>query len=126
MGPFENYDKLFALISQLDPDVKFGGEYWRFIFYPVHKVTSFYKQVKKNNVAINPALKEAYEKQLGLLETCTGDWLSPQYVAVTSKAHLYYLKKKWCLAYCDYHKLDFTITAEGERDALRIGWDEGC
>jgi hypothetical protein len=124
MGLFKDYNRLFDLISELDPEIKFEASNWRFNFYSAKRVASSYKQMEKNNIAVGPNHKQAYEQNLGLLENCTGNWMDPQYIAVTSNAHLYDLKKKWCIAYCAFHNLDFTVTVEEETDALRMACDE--
>ncbi|MCE3230508.1 MAG: hypothetical protein K0R52_436 [Alphaproteobacteria bacterium] len=122
MGLFKDYSKLFNLICELVPDVKFHTE-WRFISHSADAVALCYQNMEWDGIAINPVLKEAYEQKLSLLEICTGDCMDTQYIAPTSSAHMYHLMKQWCIAYCEFHNLDFTVTGEGEKDALTRIWE---
>ena len=104
---FQNYDDLFDHIIEmenlkmleLEPD--FRTMQWSFVAYAPHHVTALYMHLKGQDKAI----KEASEKQLPLIEICTGDFTKPEYVVGTQTLNLGYLKKKWALAYCATHNM---------------------
>ena len=119
---FNNYDKLFDFLAQMDSEIKdgklfesylqFEGTNWSFVTYPPDRVAALYQFA----ITIDPDLQEAYDEQLSLLELCTGDYNNPQYIAVTPNIDMDALKKKWCRDYCDFHGLSLCET-DGEGKA---------
>ena len=108
---FQNYDELFDDIVQMenlktleiDPD--FRSMQWSFVSYAPRHVGALYTHLKEQNSAI----KEASEKQLPLIEICTGDFTNPEYVVGAETLNLEYLKKKWTLAHCAAHNMTVAV-----------------
>ena len=131
-----NYNELFELICDTENQMRAsenqmpfgastesGGSGWTFIIHSPHRVESFYynKRESSSDPSIDAAIKEAYEKQLSLVEIRTGDCVNPQYIPITQTGDLYGLKKKWCQSYCEFHELAISERAEEEADASPIG-----
>jgi hypothetical protein len=72
---------------------------WAFTIHPPQRVAAFFAHLKDSCEAI----KEAFEEGLPLIEICTGDFTKPQYIAQTPNTDMDYLKKKWCLDYCNFN-----------------------
>src|SRR3990167_5882666 len=89
---FENYNKLFDFIGEMDSEVKngktfkshveFEGSSWSFVIYSPDKVASFRELAFEIE---DPNFQEACEERLGLLEICTGDFKYPRYIAIRSE-----------------------------------------
>ena len=117
----ENYNKVFDFLAQMDSEIKdgklfesylqFEGTNWSFVIYPPDRVAALYEFA----ITIDPELQKAYDEQLSLLETCTGDYKCPQYIALAPSVDVYELKKKWCHDYCRVHDLALSETdSEGK------------
>ena len=122
---FNNYDKLFDLLAQMDSEIKdgklfesylqFEGRNWSFVTYPPDRVAALYQFA----ITIDPELQEAHDQQLNLLEICTGDYKNPQYIAVTPNIDMDGLKRKWCHDYCAFHGLSLS-EADGEDEIFDL------
>ena len=108
---FENYNKLFDFIGEMDSEVQngktfeshveFEGSSWSFVTYPPERV----KQLYQFDPLAEPSLRQAYDEQLGLLELCSGDYENPRYIALTPDVDVQGLKKQWLQNYCAAHGL---------------------
>src|SRR3990167_7649597 len=124
---FENYNKLFDFISEMDSEaqngktfeshVEFEGSSWSFVSYSPDKVASFRELAFEIE---DPNFQEACEDRLGLLEICEGGFKYPQYIAITPNVDMDELRKKWCLDYCEFHNLTIRETTEEETDSSEI------
>ena len=122
---FNNYDKLFDFLAQMDSEIKdgklfesylqFEGTNWSFVIYPPDRVAALYKFA----TTIDPELQEAHDQQLSLLEICAGDYKNPQYIAVTPNIDMSGLKRKWCHDYCAFHGLALS-EADGEDEIFEL------
>jgi hypothetical protein len=104
---FQSYDDLFEHIValenhkmlQIEPDFKTME--WSFAAHPPRHVDALYAHLKDQH----PAISQACESQLPLIEICTGDYANPEYVVATENLNVSHLKKQWTLAYCDAHNM---------------------
>ena len=122
---FNNYDKLFDFLAQMDSEIKdgklfesylqFEGRSWSFVIYPPDRVAAPYKFA----ITIDPELQEAHDQQLSLLEICAGDYKNPQYIAVTPNIDVGGLKRIWCHDYCRVHGLALS-EADGEYEIFDL------
>jgi hypothetical protein len=127
---FNNYDKLFDFLAQMDSEIKdgklfesylqFEGTNWSFVTYPPDRVAALYEFA----ITIDPELQEAHDQQLSLLEICAGDYKNPQYIAITPNIDMDGLKQKWCHDYCRVHGLALCETVEEETDASLIAEED--
>ena len=107
---FENYDKAFDFISEMDGEVEEGslfylpfktGNNWSFVTYSPERVN----QLSQFDPMTEPNLRQAHEGQWGLLEICAGDYRNPRYIALTPDVDVQGLKKQWLHGYCPAHGL---------------------
>lgn len=122
-GSFEDYNRLFNLLAEMDDRVRQGktfsygvqveGDSWSFVIYHPKRVASFRLLAP---VMDDPEFQEACQQQLGLLEICKGRFKYPEYVAITPHVDVYGLKKKWCRDYCQFHGIDFLIKKVSEEE----------
>ena len=122
---FNNYDKLFDFLAQMDSEIKdgklfesclqFEGRSWSLVIYPPDRVAALYQFA----TTIDPELQEAHDQQLSLLEICAGDYKNPQYIAVTPHLDMDGLKRIWCHDYCRVHGLALS-EADGEDEIFDL------
>ncbi len=105
--PFEDYNELFECIIENEnlkraikhPDVMLV--HWGFTLYSPQEVVALYAL----STTPCPAITEAFEENLPLIEIYTGDSNNPLYIPLTPNVDMDYLKKKWCIDWCTYHDL---------------------
>lgn len=124
-GSFEDYNKLFDLLCQLDDRIEiesvsicetyvlFEGNRWTFVIYPPERVASFRQLASRSE---DPEIQKAYEQGWGLLETCKGGFKDPQYTPLAPNVDVYELKKKWCRDYCQFHGIGSLIKDVSEEE----------
>lgn len=107
MGQFQSYEELFAhLAGAVDAELMAVNHNakdrdWRFTIHPPQRVAAFFSHLKDSCDAI----KEAYEEGLSLIEICAGNYTKPQYIAQTPNVDMGYLKKRWCMDYCEFQQM---------------------
>ena len=99
----DNYDDLFQYINLklLESHLEFGQIPWSFTFFTPCQVSVIYAHTEQ--LLLTEIVKEAYEKELGLIAICQGDFDNPVEILATPDVDIEALKKQWCLAYCDAH-----------------------
>jgi hypothetical protein len=105
IGQFLSYDELFEHLAGI-ADTEFMAvnhnakdRDWRFIIHSPRRVTAFLSHLKDSCDAI----KEALEESLPLIEICSGDYSKPLYIAQTPNVDMDYLKRRWCIDWCNIH-----------------------
>lgn len=105
IGHFENYDELFEHLAGT-ADTEFMAvnhnakdRDWRFTIHPPQRVAAFFLHLKDSCEAI----KEALEDGLLLIEIYAGDYSKPLYIAQTPNVDVEYMKRKWCIDWCNIH-----------------------
>ena len=109
----KDYNGLFDCICDFESSNGLGSEAgaWNFTVHSPARVVALYRCA----TTIDPELQKAYDEQLSLLETCTGDYKNPQYIALAPSVDVYALKRKWCHDYCRVHGLALSETdSEGK------------
>lgn len=107
IGYFKDYNDLFDSLNGTENtnfiavNQNARDRDWTFTIHPPQRVTAFFAHLKDSCEAI----KEAFDENLPLIEICTGDYTKPQYIAQTPNVDMDYLKKKWCVDYCECHYL---------------------
>jgi hypothetical protein len=104
---FEDYNELFECIlvnenlkrAAKHPDFK--NMDWSFTVFPPIQAAALYALSQDPC----PAITEAFEDNLPLIEIYTGDYQKPLYIVDTPNVDMDYLKKKWCVDWCTFHNL---------------------
>ena len=115
---FQGYDELFEHLSEIEnlklieetPDLK--NMNWSFTVYNHDRVKALQAHMKNQPTAI----KEAFEKQLSVIEICTGDFENPRYIPVTPDLDQESAKRNWCIDYCAFNHLPITENVETFRE----------
>ncbi len=107
IGYFKDYNDLFENLIGIE-NTKFmavnqNARYrdWCFTIHPPQRVAAFFSHLKDSCDAI----KEAYEEGLPLIEIYSGDSSKPLYVAQTPNVDMDYLRKRWCMDYCEFQQM---------------------
>jgi hypothetical protein len=99
----------------LEDSPEFGNTFWSFTHYTPQRVALLFINSKKGTCS--PVLTQAYEKNLGLIEICTGSFEKPVEVVVTPDVNINKLKKEWCLDYCQAHNYEVVDTGVQSAEA---------
>ena len=104
---FEDYNELFECIL-VNENLKFAIKNpdvaptdWSFTVFPPIQAAALYALSQDPC----PAITEAFEDNLPLIEIYTGDSKNSLYIPLTPNVDMDYLKKKWCVDWCTFHDL---------------------
>lgn len=102
-GSCESYDDLFQYINLkiLEGCSDLEQTFWSFSFFTPNQVSIIYENTQQS--LLTAVVKEAYEKEVGLIAVCRGDFESQIEILDTPDLDKEALKKQWCLAYCVAH-----------------------
>jgi hypothetical protein len=106
-SPVHNSDDLFEFIKNMEnaklseDHPEFGSFSWSFKVFNPRRTFELYHNIKEES--LTPAIRQAYEKQLDLLEMYKGDLHSPIQIPIISDIDVKYLQKIWCFEYCRAH-----------------------
>ena len=104
LGEFKNYRQLFWSINKIERLKLLKGKYqygqsnWCFLHRPYEKLSMVYHHMIEKPPT--PIERQAYEKQLGIIDIYQGSYDSFTQVLVTSDLDIDGLRKNWCRAYC--------------------------
>jgi len=107
VGIYQDYEELFEHIVEhknlklIAKKPNFKDMNWSFVVYQPVWVAYLYNHRKPPCDAV----REAFERELPLIEICTGDYKNPRYIVMTPNTDLLYFKKQWCRDYCTFHDL---------------------
>jgi len=59
------------------------------------------KHLHDNLTWVPPLLKEAYDREIGLIELCKGDPFNLTQILITPEVDIEKIRKAWCLDYCE-------------------------
>lgn len=99
----ETYDDLFQYINLklLQGVSHLEQTFWSFSFFTPSHVSIIYENTPQS--LLTAVVKEAYEKEVGFIAICQGDFESNIEILDTPDIDKEALKKQWCLAYCNAH-----------------------
>jgi len=104
IGMYKDYEELFEHIVEQEnlkliaKNPNFKDMNWSFVVYqPV-----WVAYLHNHRQPPCDAVREAFERELPLIEICTGDYKNPRYLVLTPNTDLLYYKKQWCIDYCTY------------------------
>lgn len=106
-GSCEDYEDLFLYINLKLLEDYHGFEQnpferpWDFTFFTPQQVAIIYDNTQQS--FLTEIVKEAYNKEVGLIAICQGDFESRIEILDTPDIDREALKKQWCLAYCNAH-----------------------
>lgn len=104
IGMYKDYEELFEHIVEnenlklIAKKPNFKDMNWSFVVYQPERVAYLYIHRKPSCDAV----REAFEKELSLIEICTGDFKNPRYILMTPNTDLLYYKTQWCRDYCTF------------------------
>jgi len=103
------------------PEFDETNTHWSFVVFPAQRVPDLYLKMKKE--FLTPSIRQAFQKELGLIEICQGNYANPTWIPMISDLDIGALKKDWYLAYCTKH--GYTLTenrnANGSPDTTKVG-----
>jgi hypothetical protein len=109
MELFENDLELYKYIrdtenqKMFDDHPEFKKCPWTFSLFSPERVGILIRNLKK--VHKPEILEEAWQKQLGLIEICKGDYNNLTEIILTPDINEEALRKNWCKEYCEAHQL---------------------
>jgi hypothetical protein len=107
IGSFNNYNDVYRYISYeenmklFDDHPEFGKIPWSFIVHSPERIAIVHHNARKRYDM--DILKEAFEKEVSLLEICKGDYQNLIQIPITRNINVEKLKKDWCEEYCKAH-----------------------
>jgi len=104
LGAFKNYRQLFWSINKIERLKLLKGKYpygqssWCFLHRPYEKLSMVYHHMIEKPPT--PIERQAYERQLSIIDIYQGSYDSFTQLLVTSDLDIDRLRKNWCRAYC--------------------------
>ncbi len=101
-----NDDEFFNYISAKElledhPEFDKATTKWSFIIFPQQSASELYFKMKRE--ILTEVIKEAFRRELGLMEVCKGNYENPTWIPLLPSINVGKLKKEWYLDFCKRH-----------------------
>lgn len=108
LGLFKDYDAVYQHITALEnskllDSSTYPNDIWAFVLFTNKRLSYIYHKTLERS--FSKVGREAFERELDLLEISKGDYHNPIQIPVTGDVDISELKRTWCQEYCDSHDM---------------------